>query len=69
MSVRLENGVPGFIASSWTGIVALPGTSKPIIDKLNRATSAVLKDPATQAKPKPLEAQAMFGTPIMPISS
>ena len=58
-----ENGVPGFIASSWTGIVAPPGTSKPIIDKLNRATNAALKDPATQAKLKPLEAQAMFGTP------
>src|SRR6516164_4405825 len=34
-----ENGVPGFTASSWTGIVAPQGT------------------------PKPLEAQAMFGTP------
>jgi tripartite-type tricarboxylate transporter receptor subunit TctC len=32
-----ENGVPGFVASSWTGIVAPPGTSKQIIDKLNRA--------------------------------
>jgi tripartite-type tricarboxylate transporter receptor subunit TctC len=58
-----ENGVPGFVASSWTGIVAPPGTSKQIIDKLNRATNAALKDPATQAKLKPLEAQAMFGTP------
>jgi tripartite-type tricarboxylate transporter receptor subunit TctC len=58
-----ENGVPGFIASSWTGIVAPPGTSKQIIDKLNRTTNAALKDPATQAKLKPLEAQAMFGTP------
>ncbi|HEX4238832.1 MAG TPA: tripartite tricarboxylate transporter substrate binding protein, partial [Xanthobacteraceae bacterium] len=58
-----ENGVPGFVASSWTGIVAPPGTSKQIIDKLNRATNATLKDPATQAKLKPLEAQAMFGTP------
>jgi tripartite-type tricarboxylate transporter receptor subunit TctC len=58
-----ENGVPGFIASSWTGIVAPPGTPKQIIDKLNRATNAALKDPATQAKLKPLEAQAMFGTP------
>ena len=65
-----ENGVPGFIASSWTGIVAPPGTPKQIIDKLNRATNAALKDPATQAKLKPLEAQAMFGRrPIMPISS
>jgi tripartite-type tricarboxylate transporter receptor subunit TctC len=58
-----ENGVPGFTASSWTGIVAPPDTSKQIIDKLNRATNAALKDPATQAKLKPLEAQAMFGTP------
>src|SRR5271165_4322642 len=58
-----ENGVPGFTASSWTGIIAPPGTSKQIIDKLNRATNAALKDPATQAKLKPLEAQAMFGSP------
>ena len=58
-----ENGVPGFTASSWTGIVAPPGTSKQIIGKLNRATNAALKDPATQAKLKPLEAQAMFGSP------
>src|SRR5262249_51643574 len=58
-----ENGVPGFIASSWTGIVAPPGTAKAIVDRLNRATNAALKDPATQAKLKPLEARAMFGTP------
>jgi tripartite-type tricarboxylate transporter receptor subunit TctC len=58
-----ENGVPGFTASSWTGIVAPPGTSTAIVDKLNRATNAALKNPATQGKLKPLEAQAMFGTP------
>ncbi len=58
-----ENGVPDFTASSWTGIVAPPGTAKTIVDKLNRATNAALKDPATQAKLKPLDAQAMFGTP------
>jgi len=58
-----ENGVPGFTASSWTGIVAPPGTSKAIVDKLNRATNAALALPATQAKLKTLEAEAMFGTP------
>jgi len=57
-----ENGVPGFTASSWTGIVAPPGTSKAIVDKLNRATNAALALPATQAKLKTLEAEAMFGT-------
>jgi tripartite-type tricarboxylate transporter receptor subunit TctC len=58
-----ENGVPGYVASSWTGIVAPSGTSETIVEKLNRATNVALKDPATQAKLKPLEAQAMFGTP------
>jgi tripartite-type tricarboxylate transporter receptor subunit TctC len=58
-----ENGVPGFIASSWTGIVAPPGTPKGIVDKLNRATNAALAAPSTQARLKTLEAQAMFGTP------
>jgi tripartite-type tricarboxylate transporter receptor subunit TctC len=58
-----ENGVPGFLASSWTGIVAPPGTPKTIVDKLNRATNIALALPATQAKLKPLEAQAMFGSP------
>jgi len=50
-----ESGVPGFTASSWTGIVAPPGTSKAIVDKLNRATNAALA-PTTQATLKTLEA-------------
>jgi tripartite-type tricarboxylate transporter receptor subunit TctC len=58
-----ELGVPDFIASSWTGIVAPPGASSAIVDKLNRATNATLKDPATQAKLKTLGATPMFGTP------
>jgi tripartite-type tricarboxylate transporter receptor subunit TctC len=58
-----ELGVLGFIASSWTGIVAPAGTPKPIVDELNRATNAALALPATQAKLKTLEAQAMFGSP------
>src|SRR5262249_15130237 len=53
-----ENGVPGFTASSWTGIVAPPGTSKVIVDKLHRATNAAPKEPATPAQLKPLQAQA-----------
>ena len=58
-----ELGVPNFIASSWTGIVAPAGTPKAIVDKVNRAVNAALALPATQAKLQPLEAQAMFGTP------
>jgi tripartite-type tricarboxylate transporter receptor subunit TctC len=58
-----ENGVGSFMASSWTGIVAPPGTPKAIVDKLNRATNAALALSATQAKLKSLGAEAMFGTP------
>ena len=58
-----ESGVPGFIASSWTGIVAPPGTPEPIVDKINAAVNASLASPATQAQLKTLGAEAMFGTP------
>ena len=55
--------VPGGATIPVQELAMKPGTPKQIIDKLNRATNAALKDPATQAKLKPLEAQAMFGTP------
>jgi tripartite-type tricarboxylate transporter receptor subunit TctC len=58
-----ENGVPDFIASSWTGIVAPPGTPAPIVEKVNAAVNASLASPATQAELKTLGAEAMFGTP------
>jgi tripartite-type tricarboxylate transporter receptor subunit TctC len=58
-----ESGVPGFIASSWTGIVAPPGTPEPIVDKINAAVNASLASRSTQAQLKTLGADAMFGTP------
>jgi tripartite-type tricarboxylate transporter receptor subunit TctC len=58
-----ECGVPEFMASSWTGIVAPPGAPAAVVDKLNRATNAALALPATQAKLKTLGAQPMFGSP------
>jgi tripartite-type tricarboxylate transporter receptor subunit TctC len=58
-----ENGIPDFIASSWTGIVAPPGTPEPIVEKVNAAVNASLASPATQAQLKTIGAEAMFGTP------
>ena len=58
-----ESGMPDFIASSWTGIVAPPGTPASIVDKVNAAVNAGLSSPATQAKLKTLGAEAMFGSP------
>src|SRR3954465_1595297 len=43
-----ELGLKGFDATTWHGLVAPTGTPKEIIDTLNFATVAALKDPSTQ---------------------
>lgn len=40
-----EAGVPGFEATTWHGLVAVAGTPRPVLAKLNEETNAVLKDP------------------------
>jgi tripartite-type tricarboxylate transporter receptor subunit TctC len=59
----IESGVPGFIATSWTGIVAPVGTPAPIIDKINAAINTGLRSPDLQAKLKSLGASGVPGTP------
>lgn len=41
-----EAGYPGFEATAWFGIAAPAGTPRAIIDRLNSAIVAVVKDPA-----------------------
>src|SRR5215208_3502267 len=43
-----ELGIKDFDATTWHGLVAPAGTPKDIVDTLNFATVAALKDPATQ---------------------
>lgn len=50
-----EAGVPGYVAATWTGIVAPAGVPRPIVDKLNAAVNKALKSPAF------LEKFAKFG--------
>src|SRR5467141_505956 len=38
-----ESGLPGFDVSSWTGIFAPAGTPRPVLDKLQRELTAVLR--------------------------
>jgi tripartite-type tricarboxylate transporter receptor subunit TctC len=59
----IESGVPDFIASSWTGIVAPAGTPRAIIDKLNAEINAGLRSPAMQARFNQLAAVSNPGTP------
>jgi tripartite-type tricarboxylate transporter receptor subunit TctC len=44
-----EAGVPGFQATLWTGFMAPKGTPMPIIDKLNRQITKILKRPDIKA--------------------
>ena len=41
-----EMGLKGFNVTIWHGLYAPKGTPKPVVDKLNAALKAVLKDPA-----------------------
>jgi tripartite-type tricarboxylate transporter receptor subunit TctC len=59
----IESGVPGFVATSWTGLAAPPGTPQPVVAKLNAAIDAGLASPDLQAKLKALGAQGRPGAP------
>jgi tripartite-type tricarboxylate transporter receptor subunit TctC len=39
-----ESGVPGYEAVQWAGLVAPAGTPRPIIDKLHKESTAILRD-------------------------
>ena len=40
-----EAGVPGYETTIWLGIMAPAGTPKPVVDKLNSAINAMMKQP------------------------
>ncbi|MEO8858969.1 MAG: tripartite tricarboxylate transporter substrate binding protein [Burkholderiaceae bacterium] len=58
-----ESGLPGFDASSWTGLSAPLGTPRPIIDILNAETRRIVQDPEYLATLKPLGTDATSSTP------
>lgn len=59
----IESGVPDFIASSWTGIVAPAGTPRPLIMRLNAEINAGINSPMMRERFKQLGAIANPGTP------
>jgi len=65
----LQETIPGFVVHGWGSIVAPKGTPKEVIEKVNTALMAVLKDPETHAKissfgmrPSDPHTPAQFGT-------
>src|SRR5687768_16935225 len=45
----VESGLPGYVATTWYGVLAPAGTPRPIVERVNRDTVALLADPATRA--------------------
>ena len=44
-----ESGVPGYEYGTWYGLLAPAGTPRAILEKLNRATTAVLASPMSRS--------------------
>ena len=58
-----EQGVTGFDATQWYGLVAPAGTPRPIIDRINEATKRILSGPKLTPRLAAEGADAAPGTP------
>lgn len=58
-----EAGVKGFVANTWTAIVAPAGTPRPVVDKLNKALTDALKTEAIRTQLATLGVDPIPSTP------
>ena len=58
-----EAGVPGYLAPTWTGVIAPAGVPRPIVDKLNAAINKALKSDAFKEKFAKIGDEPAGGTP------
>jgi tripartite-type tricarboxylate transporter receptor subunit TctC len=58
-----EAGVPGYVAATWTGVVAPAGVPRAIIDKLNSAINKAMKSDAFLTKFATMGDEPGGGTP------
>ncbi len=59
-----ESGMPGVNMKIWFGLVALPATPKPVIDKLNATVNRILAMPEVAARLQGLGSQPLITTPL-----
>jgi tripartite-type tricarboxylate transporter receptor subunit TctC len=59
----IADTVPGYEASSWSGICAPAGTPAEIVDMLNRQIQAAMADPAIKARLAGFGSTAITGSP------
>jgi tripartite-type tricarboxylate transporter receptor subunit TctC len=58
-----EAGVPGYLAPTWTGVIAPAGVPRPIVDKLNAAINKALASEAFKEKFAKIGDEPGGGTP------
>jgi len=58
-----ESGLPGFDVASWTGLFAPAGTPLPIVERLNRETLRIARDPAYLEQLKSMGTDGVSSTP------
>ena len=58
-----EQGLPGFEAVVWWGLLAPAGTPAPIVDKLNQALKQALSDPEVTKKLSVIDGEVAVSTP------
>jgi tripartite-type tricarboxylate transporter receptor subunit TctC len=58
-----EAGVPGYLAPTWTGVIAPAGVPRPIVDKLNAAINRALKSESFKEKFAKIGDEPGGGTP------
>ncbi len=63
MPTIAESGLPGFEALAWNGVLVPAGTSRPIIDRLNREMNIALKAPDARQKLVDAGLDPVGGTP------
>lgn len=58
-----EQGVPGFDAVVWWGVLAPAGTPKPIVDKINAALKVALEQPQVKERLQVIDGVVEVSTP------
>ena len=63
MATFIEQGLAGFDVSSWVGVMAPVKTPRAVIDKLNAAIVAALKEPDLRERYATLGVEPVGNTP------
>jgi tripartite-type tricarboxylate transporter receptor subunit TctC len=63
LPTMVESGFPGFVSTSWTGLLAPAHTPRGVIDRLNGQINEGLKSPELKAALAKLSNEPLGGTP------